>query len=225
MPFRAPVVLGDGDLCAGVVSVHPGTKPRDELNAVVNPALVRVVRVPERARRAVAPELHRLRGVVAELAALRVVVDAEDIQQSLARRHVLLMQLVEEPRQIVHAAVAGAVWKITPTVETTELLVEAAEEVAAPAPLFRADDRRRRVNGLDLRGVVENLVPYLLHRRARGVNVPVRRVPDARLVVEDVVAQAPVRSCAPLGREVLHPSLLERRVNRHVGLVRVVAGD
>ena len=42
------------------------------------------------------------------------------------------------------------------------------------------------------------------------MNVAVRRVPDARLVVEDVVAQAAARVRAPASDEVLHPALLER---------------
>ncbi len=56
-------------------------------------------------------------------------------------------------------------------------------------------DERRRINRLNLAGVVDHLIFDLVHRRARRIHVAVRRVPDAVLVVEDVIAHAPLRVC------------------------------
>ena len=136
-----------------------------------------------------------------------------------------LAHLVEEPRQVVGAALAGAVGKRAPAVGAAVLLVVAAVEVAAPAPLLRSHDERRRVDRLDLLREVERLVADLVHRRRRGTDVAMRGVPDARLVVEDVVAQPAVGVGAPAADEMLDPSLLKERRRRDVGVVRVVAGD
>ncbi len=51
-----------------------------------------------------------------------------------------------------------------------------------------------------------------------------RRMPDARLVVENVVAQPAIGVGAPSSDEVLNPSLLEERCRRDVGVVGIVAG-
>src|SRR5262245_30231246 len=50
-------------------------------------------------------------------------------------------------------------------------------------------------------------------------------VPQAGLVVEDVVAQTAGCIRSPAADEVLHPSLLKRRIRWHVRVVRIVAGD
>src|SRR5205814_1800164 len=75
--FRPPVIFGDGDgrSCV-VISVHPVAEPRNELYLVVDPGLVHVVRIPERARGFVARQLHGGRRFVAEFTSLRIVVDA-----------------------------------------------------------------------------------------------------------------------------------------------------
>ena len=104
----APVVLGDGGLRVRVVLRHPLAHARDQVDLVVDPGLVGVARVPERAGRAVAALLHRGRDVVAELAALRVVVQAEDVQQAAPGRDLALAHLVEQPRHVVPAAVCDA---------------------------------------------------------------------------------------------------------------------
>src|SRR5258708_34871842 len=57
------------------------------------------------------------------------------------------------------------------------------------------------------------------------MDVTMCALPDTRLVVEDVVAQAAVRVRAPATHQVLHPSLLTERRRGHVGVVRIVAGD
>ena len=51
-----------------------------------------------------------------------------------------------------------------------------------------------------------------------------RRMPDARLVVENVVAEAAVRVGAPPVDEMLNPPLLKERRGRDVGVVGIVAG-
>ncbi len=104
------------------------------------------------------------------------------------------------------------------------LLVVAAVEVAAPAPFLGTDDESCRIDGLDLLREVDRLVADLAHRRRRGPDVAMRGVPDARLVVEDVVAQAAVRVRAPATDQVLDPALLQERCRGDVGVVRIVAG-
>jgi hypothetical protein len=51
-----------------------------------------------------------------------------------------------------------------------------------------------------------------------------RRVPDAGLVVEDVVLQPAARGGSPAVDQVLHPTALERGVGRNARVVRIVAG-
>src|SRR5437899_8684888 len=51
------------------------------------------------------------------------------------------------------------------------------------------------------------------------------RMPDAWLVIEDVIAQAAARVRAPLADQVLHPSLLKRRARRNVGVVWIISDD
>src|SRR5207253_1824127 len=60
---------------------------------------------------------------------------------------------------------------------------------------------------------------------AGRVDVAVRVVPDARLVVQHVIADAAGPGCPPGGDEMLHPAALERDIGGRVGVVRVVAGD
>ena len=62
-------------------------------------------------------------------------------------------------------------------------------------------------------------------RLARRMDVAMGGVPEARLVVEDVVAQAAVCVRAPACHQVLHPGLLDERGRRHVGLGWIVADD
>ena len=77
------------------------------------------------------------------------------------------------------------------------LLIVAAQNVTAPTPFFRTDNQRRRINGFDLAGVVDHLIFDLIHRRAGGMDVAMGGVPDARFVVENVIAQTTGRSSCP----------------------------
>src|SRR5439155_25674070 len=105
-------------------------------------------------------------GVIPELADLRVVVDAEYIQQPLPGGGLVPAQLVEEPRQVLLAAVLLPVGEVAPAVLAAVLLVAAAVEIAAPAPLLGADHHGRGIDRLDLARVVEDPVADLLHRCA-----------------------------------------------------------
>src|SRR5690349_12320526 len=82
--------------------------------------------------------------------------------------------------------------------------------------------RPARIHGLGLRRVGEDLVTYLRHRRARGMDVAVSPMPDAVLVIEDVVFHAAVRSRAPCRYQVLHPGLLMSGIGQRVGVGRIV---
>ena len=123
--LRAPVVFGDAGRGARVVACSPSladAEPAGRL--IVDPRLVHVRGIPERPRRSVAPQLHRVRHVVAELAALRIVVDREDVEQARAGGDVVLPQRVEEPRQVVRAAVIAAIGQEAPAVRAAVLLVD-----------------------------------------------------------------------------------------------------
>ena len=52
------------------------------------------------------------------------------------------------------------------------------------------------------------------------MHVLVRRVPDAVLVVHEVIAHAAVGGDAPAVGQVLHEGLLEERVGGEIGVVR-----
>ncbi len=117
-----------------------------------------------------------------------------------------------------------AIGQRTPSVRCAVLLVEAAVEVAAPAPLLGSDHERGRIDGFDPGREVDRLVADLVHRGAGGPDVAVGGMPDARLVVEDVVAEAAGRVGAPPPDQVLDPRLLKRRARRDVGVVGIVAG-
>lgn len=225
MSFGSPVVLRDRNLRPRIISVDPAAQARDQFHAIIDPRLVNIVRVPQRARRAIPPELHSLRDIVAKLAALRVEVYAEYVEQALARRRLMLAQLSQEPRQIILIVMARAIRQVAPPVLASVLLVITAQEIAAPSPLFRPDYQRRSVNGLDPPGIVEDSVSHLLHSCAYGVHITMGRVPDARLVVENVETQPGSRRAAPAIDDVLHPALLKQRVHRHTGVVRVVIRD
>src|SRR5213076_2964600 len=111
--------------------------------------------------------------VVAKLAALRVVVYGEDVQQVAA----VGLQLAEQPGEVILASMVGAVGQIAPAVQAAVLLVVAAVKVAAPAPFFRTYNKRVRVDATDLRGVVFDARQNLVHGGAGRVHVTMRGVP------------------------------------------------
>src|ERR1700716_1472827 len=118
-----------------------------------------------------------------------------------------------------------AIGKHAPSVDASILLIEAAEEVPAPPPLLGPRHERRGIDRFDLAPVVENSVLDIVHGRTRRTDIAVRRVPEARLVVGNVGTETAVRVRAPPADEMLYPSLLKERIGRHVGVVRIVAGN
>src|SRR6516225_1995055 len=96
-----------------------------------------------------------------------------------------------------------------PSVGASILLVVAAEQVSAPAPLLGSDHQRRRIDHFDLAGVIEDLILDFVHGRARRMDITMGRVPYARLVIENVVPQSAVCVCAPAAHQVLNPTLLK----------------
>ena len=182
-PFGAPVVLGDADGGARVVLGHPVAQLRDVPDHRRDPAVVDVGRVPQRPRRLVAPRLHRRRGVVAELAALRVVVGGEDVEEPPPLERAVLLDLLQQPRQVVHLAVAGSIRQRRPgrpAVRVAVLLVVAGQLRAEPPPLFGPDHRGARVGVFHLARVGEHVVAHFLHRGAGRVHVAMRLVPERR---------------------------------------------
>jgi len=100
-----------------------------ELNAhnhAADPAFVHVVGIPERAGGAVAQQLHVLGNDRAELAALRIAMKREIIQQPLIGAGRALPELIQEPRAIIPAAVRAAVRQITPSMQASVLQIVTA---------------------------------------------------------------------------------------------------
>src|SRR5439155_17992628 len=112
-----------------------------------------------------------------------------------------------------------------PAVGASVLLVLAAVEVAGPAPFLGTGYQRGRIDGLDHRGVGYSLVVNLVHRRAVGVHVAVRAVPDARLIVQQIVAQPTARRSAPRADQVLNPTSLESLVRGDIRIRWIVPDD
>src|SRR5688572_21106884 len=102
--------------------------------------------------------------------------------------------------------------KSTPAMPPAALLVITAQDVAAPAPLLRPDDRGVRIRSADLRGVVEHSCFHFIHRGTHRMNVAMRGMPDTRLVVENVVARLRARGGAPAIHDRLHPLTLDAGV-------------
>ncbi len=83
--------------------IDPAADSGNYIDLPVDPTFVRVVRIPERARRAIAQLRHLRRHIVAEglagktkrLATLRVPVHREDVETALTRLGVVLVQLVQ----------------------------------------------------------------------------------------------------------------------------------
>src|SRR5262249_30775326 len=117
-----------------------------------DPGRIHIGWIPQRARRLVSQKLHRGADVVAELAALRIIVHAEDVQQMAP----VELKVVEQPRKIVPVRVIGAVGQEAPSMLAAVLLIVAAVEVATPAPLLRSHDFRSGVQGFYLGGVVSH---------------------------------------------------------------------
>src|SRR6185503_2770592 len=89
------------------------------------------------------------------------------------------------------------------------LLVVAAVEVAAPAPLLWTHDQRRRIDGLYPGCELDHPVLDFIHRRADRPHVAMRRMPEARLVIENVVPQSAGCIAAPTADQMLDPCLLQ----------------
>src|SRR6185295_3279080 len=105
------------------------------------------------------------------------------------------------------------------------LLVVAAVEVPRPTPFLRARDQGAGIGGPDLGPIVEERRADLVHRGAGRADVAVGGEPEARLVVEDVVAHAARARGPPARDHVLDEPLLEGRAGGHVRVVWVVPGD
>ncbi len=151
--------------------------------------------------------------------------DREDVEQSAASRVAGQAQLCEQPRQVVGAAMVVAIRQHAPSMRASVLLVVSAVEVPAPAPLLRTDDQRRRIDRLDHRPEFDHPIPDPVQRHSSRADVAMGRVPQAGLVVENVVPQPAVRVRVPPVDQVLDPALLECGRRPYVGVVRIVAGD
>src|SRR5205814_1313378 len=78
--FGAPIVFGDADFGAGIISIRPAPDSRDELDDAVDPRGIHVVGVPEGAGGAVAQQLSaggNIGAVVGTFISLRVKMHGE----------------------------------------------------------------------------------------------------------------------------------------------------
>src|SRR5205823_3049561 len=123
---------GDSNLRSRIVLVDPALEARHQVHLRADPRLIDIVRIPELPRRTIPQQLHRGAGVVSEFAALRVTVDGKDIQDTLACRDIVLVELLEKPGQVVHASMRIAVRMEVPAMLCAILLVVPAVEVTAP---------------------------------------------------------------------------------------------
>src|SRR5689334_19494839 len=96
------------------------------------------------------------------------------------------------------------------------LLVVAAVEIAGPSPLLRREHDSIGIVGFYHAGVVEEFVANLLHSRTDRMNVAMGAVPDAVLVIHEIITHAPVGGIAPEIGEVPQPGLLESRVRGEI---------
>src|SRR5439155_11558225 len=127
--------------------------------------------------------------IIAEFSALGIVMDGEDVQKMPS----VELDLIQQPRQIVVGPVVGTIGQEAPSVLTAILLIVAAIEVPAPAPLFRPYDLCVGIGRSNLDSIVQNARADLIHRGADRMYVAMRRMPDAVLVVENVVTRRQVR--------------------------------
>src|SRR5436309_8554592 len=151
MTFGAPVVFRDADRRSRlVIRVHPISQSRDQHDLVIDPRGIGVIRVPQRTRRSITQQLHRCARIIAEFSALGIVMDGEDVQKMPS----VELDLIQQPRQIVGAPVVGTIGQEAPSVLTAILLIVAAIEVPAPAPLFRPYDLCVGIGGSNLDSIV-----------------------------------------------------------------------
>src|ERR1019366_3269337 len=128
--FRTPIILGDTDFGAGIVTGDPPFHAWDEHDDLVDPGFIDVVGVPKRASGAAALELGGGRNVVAAHGAVfGVAVQREVVEQALIGLGGALVELAQQPGHVIHAAVGAAVRQIAPAVLAAVLEVGAAVEI------------------------------------------------------------------------------------------------
>src|SRR5438874_1450156 len=101
------------------------------------------------------------------------------------------------------------VGSVTIAVRGQGLLVVATVKISGPAPFLGTKDDGIGIDGFDLRGVIDDFVTNFIHRRAGGMNVSMCGLPEAWLIIENVVAETAIRRCVPGVGQMLHPALLE----------------
>src|SRR6185295_5513070 len=103
--------------------------------------------------------------------------------RSYAGSDCTLLQLTQQPGNIVHAAHGGVVGNVVVAIDGSPLLVVAAEKIAVPAVFLRANHHRAGIDGLDHGAVFDHLVADLGHVRSYRMHIAVRAEPDTVLVI------------------------------------------
>src|SRR5258708_21105258 len=105
------------------------------------------------------------------------------------------------------------VGKSAPAVLGSVLLVGAAVSVSEPSHLLRSGDERTWIGGLDHLRVRNDLVAQLFEGLPVRMDVAMGVVPEARLVVHNVIPPPAAARRSPDADEVLHPGLLIGNIN------------
>ena len=203
---RAEVPLADRDAEARGVLRDPLAHARDDLHRLADPGLVHVGRIPQ-ARVERSAERRRSRDRSRRPSPSR---SRRSPGRSGRRRRrgaspgplLVLAELPQVPGEQRHVAVRAAVG---PAAEARPR--PRPRRGTGPAPLGRSGDGRVRVGAPDGAAVRDRPLEQLVVGERLGVDVAVRRVPEHRLVVEDVLGDAALADGAVACRISSHPAL------------------
>src|SRR3954462_13288533 len=105
------------------------------------------------------------------------------------------------------------------------LLIVPAVKIARPTPFLRAEHNGGRVVAFYNAAIVENFIANLLHCGADRMDISMRAVPDAMLVIHKIVPHAAIGRTAPPIGEMTQPRLLKTRDRRKIRVSRIVCGN
>ena len=144
---------------------------------------------------------------------------AEVIQEPLTGGIVGHLQLIQQPWNVIPAAVSRAVSA------AGNGCVVGTVEVIRPAPFFRRHYLCGRVNGFDFAAVIQKQIADAVHRRAVGHDRAVIGRPDAVFIVHHVILHTIAGGIAELVRQILNPLLLNGGAVGNISVIRIVRSN